>query len=107
MILFTQSYKSSLTSPPDYTLPCFFPFSQVVLFTQQLILFAPQAVQAARAVPLLQATLLSRQPALRNAAAATLRHLAEGDPAAVRPQHIEPALFAAIDSESNTAIIRA
>ncbi len=47
-----------------------------VLYAQMLILFAPHAVAAASHLPLLLATLHSRQPALRKAAADTLRHLA-------------------------------
>ncbi len=47
-----------------------------VLYAQQLALFAPHAAPAAAHLPLLLATLRSRQPALRRAAAATLRHLA-------------------------------
>ena len=47
-----------------------------VLYAQMLILFAPQAVPAVAHVPLLLTTLASRQPALRKAAADTLRHLA-------------------------------
>jgi hypothetical protein len=52
-----------------------------VLFAQQLILFAPQAVPAAKHLPLLLLTLTSSRPALRRAAAATLRHLADRDAA--------------------------
>lgn len=47
-----------------------------VLYAQMLILFAPHAVPAIAHVPLLLSTLKSRQPALRKAAADTLRHLA-------------------------------
>jgi len=47
-----------------------------VLYAQMLILFAPHAVLAVAHLPLLLATLGSRQPALRKAAADTLRHLA-------------------------------
>lgn len=47
-----------------------------VLYAQMLILFAPNAVPAVAHVPLLLATLRSLQPALRKAAADTLRHLA-------------------------------
>lgn len=48
-----------------------------------------------------QATLLSRRPALRRAAAATLRHLAERDPYLLLPERIEGALFASLDGEVN------
>ena len=47
-----------------------------MLYAQMLVLFAPQAVATAAHVPLLTATLRASQPALRHAAAATLRHLA-------------------------------
>lgn len=47
-----------------------------VLYAQMLVLFAPQAVPAAAHLPLLVHTLQAAQPALRQAAAATLRHLA-------------------------------
>ena len=50
---------------------------ETVLYAQMLALFAPHAVRVARHLPLLLATLTSRQPALRRAAAATLRHFAE------------------------------
>lgn len=50
---------------------------ETVLFAQMLALFAPHTVQAAQHLPLLLSTLASRQPSLRRAAAATLRHLAE------------------------------
>ena len=50
---------------------------ETVLYAQMLALFAPHAVRAERHLPLLLATLTSRQPALRRAAAATLRHFAE------------------------------
>lgn len=47
-----------------------------VLYVQMLVLFAPQAVPAAAHLPLLLITLQAPQPFLRQAAAATLRHLA-------------------------------
>jgi hypothetical protein len=50
---------------------------ETVLYAQMLALFAPHAVRVVRHLPLLLATLTSRQPALRRAAAATLRHFAE------------------------------
>jgi hypothetical protein len=55
-----------------------------VLFAQQLVLFAPKAVPAQKHLPLLVGTLLRcSRPALRRAAAATLRHLVERDADAV------------------------
>lgn len=50
---------------------------ETVLYAQMLALFAPQTVRGASHVAPLLATLCSRQPALRRAAADTLRHLAE------------------------------
>ena len=50
---------------------------ETVLYAQMLALFAPQAVRGGSHVAPLLATLASRQPALRRAAADTLRHLAE------------------------------
>jgi hypothetical protein len=57
---------------------------------------------AARPSP--QATLTSKRPALRRAAAATLRHLAERDPAAILPQQVEVSLFQALDAETDAQI---
>ena len=51
-----------------------------------------------------QITLLSRRPALRKAAAATLRHLAERDPHTLLSARLEGALFASLDGEVNAAI---
>lgn len=48
-----------------------------VLFAQQLILFAPDAVPPTKHLPLLLLTLSSSRPTLRKAAAATLWHLAD------------------------------
>lgn len=71
-----------------------------VLFAQQLILFAPGAVPAAKHLPLLLATLTSSRPALRRAAAATLQHLAERNPTGLAEACIEAPLLAALDAES-------
>ncbi len=49
---------------------------ETVLYAQMLILFAPQASSIDRHLPLLMSCLASRQPALRQAAASTLHHLA-------------------------------
>ena len=49
---------------------------ETVLYAQMLILFAPQASSLDRHLPLLMSCLASRQPALRQAAASTLHHLA-------------------------------
>jgi len=53
-----------------------------VLFAQQLILFAPDAVSPTKHLPLLLLTLTSSRPTLRKAAAATLWHLADRNAAA-------------------------
>ncbi|KAF5961375.1 hypothetical protein HYC85_002584 [Camellia sinensis] len=50
-----------------------------VRFTQQLVLFAPQAVTVHSHVQTLLLTLSSRQPTLRHLAVSTLRHLIEKD----------------------------
>jgi hypothetical protein len=70
-----------------------------VLFAQQLILFAPHAVPPRKHTPLLLATLASTRPALRRAAASTLRYLAERDPAAALDLSVEAHLVATLDSE--------
>jgi hypothetical protein len=54
-----------------------------VLFAQQLILFAPNAVPPTKHLPLLLMTLRSSRPTLRKAAAATLWHLADRNAAAL------------------------
>lgn len=64
------------------------PSSLQVLFAQQLVLFAPHAVPPRKHTPLLLSTLASKRPALRRAAAATLRHLAERDPTAVLEEQV-------------------
>lgn len=103
-----------------------------VLYAQMLILFAPHAGSPIHHVPLLLGNLRSRQPALRKAAADTLRHLAgaawlasslparfscsnirngslelclraERDPAALLPSEIELTLFSALDNETDGA----
>ncbi|KAF8399147.1 hypothetical protein HHK36_015012 [Tetracentron sinense] len=51
-----------------------------VRFTQQLVLFAPQAVSVHSHLQTLLPTLSSRQPTLRHLAVSTLRHLIEKDP---------------------------
>lgn len=68
---------------------------------------APQSALPSHARLLLpgpQATLTSKRPALRRAAAATLRHLAERDPAAILPQQVEVSLFQALDAETDAQI---
>ncbi|PRW58658.1 HEAT repeat-containing 5B isoform X2 [Chlorella sorokiniana] len=77
---------------------------ETVLYSQMLVLFAPQAVPAKSHLPVLVGNLLSRQPRLRKAAADTLRHLAERDPQPVAAERVETALFAALDGETDPAI---
>ncbi|KAI5062512.1 hypothetical protein GOP47_0023051 [Adiantum capillus-veneris] len=77
-----------------------------VLFTQQLVLFAPQAVSFHTHVQTLTPTLWSKQPSLRQAAVSTLRHLAERDPISMIDERIEEKLFAMLDTETNGGIIK-
>ncbi|KAL6961018.1 hypothetical protein U1Q18_038781 [Sarracenia purpurea var. burkii] len=73
-----------------------------VRFTQQLVLFAPQAVTVHSHVQTLIRTLSSRQPTLRHLAVSTLRHLIEKDPASIIDEQIEDALFHMLDEETDT-----
>ncbi|MCO5574203.1 hypothetical protein L7F22_027985 [Adiantum nelumboides] len=77
-----------------------------VLFTQQLVLFAPQAVSFHTHVQTLTPTLCSKQPSLRQAAVSTLHHLAERDPISMIDERIEEKLFAMLDTETNGGIIK-
>lgn len=76
-----------------------------VRFTQQLVLFAPQAVTVHSHVQALLPTLSSRQPTLRHLALSTLRHLIEKDPASISGKQIENALFHMLDEETDTEIM--
>lgn len=75
-----------------------------VRFTQQLVLFAPQAVTVHSHMQTLLPTLSSRQPTLRHLALSTLRHLIEKDPASIIGEEIEDALFLMLDEETDTEI---
>ncbi|KAJ0962918.1 hypothetical protein J5N97_028040 [Dioscorea zingiberensis] len=75
-----------------------------VRFTQQLVLFAPQAVSVHSHVHSLLPTLFSKQPSLRYLAASTLRHLIEKDPVAMIDEKIEENLFSMLDEETDTEI---
>ncbi|KAL4570973.1 hypothetical protein LXL04_017722 [Taraxacum kok-saghyz] len=75
-----------------------------VRFTQQLVLFAPQAVTVHTHVKVLLSTLSSRQPTLRHLAVSTLRHLIEKDPNPVIDEQIEENLFHMLDEETDTEI---
>ncbi|KAI3985597.1 hypothetical protein MKX01_033880, partial [Papaver californicum] len=75
-----------------------------VRFTQQLVLFAPQAVSMHSHVQTLLPTLASRQPALRHLAVSTLRHLIEKDPVAIIDEKIEENLFHMFDEETDSEI---
>lgn len=77
---------------------------ECVRFTQQLVLFAPQAVSMHSHVQTLRPTLSSRQPTLRQAAISTLRHLAEKDPVSIIDERIEEDLFAMLDMETDSRI---
>eukprot|EP00250_Pteridium_aquilinum_P004108 c14345_g1_i1 orf=134-6829(+) len=79
---------------------------ETVLFTQQLVLFAPQAVSFHTHVQTLTPTLWSKQPSLRQAAVSALRHLAERDPMSMIEERIEEKLFAMLDTETNEGIIK-
>ncbi|XP_027929548.1 protein SWEETIE isoform X2 [Vigna unguiculata] len=73
-------------------------------FTQQLVLFAPQAVSVHSHVQTLLSTLSSRQPTLRHLAVSTLRHLIEKDPASIIVEQIEDNLFFMLDEETDSEI---
>ncbi|KZV35643.1 HEAT repeat-containing protein 5B [Dorcoceras hygrometricum] len=75
-----------------------------VRFTQQLVLFAPQAVSVRCHVQTLLPTLISRQPTLRHLALSTLRHLIEKDPVSIIDEQIEETLFHMLDEETDTEI---
>ncbi|XP_024982998.1 protein SWEETIE isoform X2 [Cynara cardunculus var. scolymus] len=75
-----------------------------VRFTQQLVLFAPQAVTVHSHVKVLLSTLPSRQPTLRHLAVSTLRHLIEKDPDSIIDEQIEENLFHMLDEETDTEI---
>ncbi|XP_021304666.1 HEAT repeat-containing protein 5B isoform X2 [Sorghum bicolor] len=75
-----------------------------VRFSQQLVLFAPQAVPVHLHVRGLIPTLYSRQPSLRYLAVSTLRHLIERDPAAMIDENIEENLFSMLDEETDSEI---
>ncbi|KAG6392631.1 hypothetical protein SASPL_146855 [Salvia splendens] len=75
-----------------------------VRFTQQLVLFAPQAVPVHSHVLTLLPTLSSRQPTLRHLALSTLRHLIEKDPVSIIDEQIEETLFYMLDEETDPEI---
>ncbi|KAL1536904.1 protein SWEETIE-like [Salvia divinorum] len=75
-----------------------------VRFTQQLVLFAPQAVTVHSHVLTLLPTLSSRQPTLRHLALSTLRHLIEKDPVSIIDEQIEETLFYMLDEETDPEI---
>ncbi|KAL8250875.1 hypothetical protein R6Q59_034568 [Mikania micrantha] len=75
-----------------------------VRFTQQLVLFAPQAVTVHSHVKILLSTLSSRQPTLRHLAIVTLRHLIEKDPDSIIDEQIEENLFHMLDEETDNEI---
>lgn len=80
---------------------------ELVLYAQQLILFAPQAVPAKKHVAILMESLSLPHPSLRYTAAVTLKPLIERDPLAICQEAIEAPLFEALDAESEAHISRA
>ncbi|KAG0503476.1 hypothetical protein HPP92_003548 [Vanilla planifolia] len=74
-----------------------------VRFTQQLVLFAPQAVSVHAHVQSLLPTLSSRQPSLRYLAVSTLHHLIEKYPNTIN-ERIEEDLFHMLDEETDSEI---
>ncbi|KAI4389310.1 hypothetical protein MLD38_001547 [Melastoma candidum] len=75
-----------------------------VRFSQQLVLFAPQAVTVHTHVQNLLPTISSKQPILRRLAVSTLRHLIEKDPGSIIHEKIEDNLFYMLDEETDTEI---
>ncbi|KAK9742494.1 hypothetical protein RND81_03G176900 [Saponaria officinalis] len=75
-----------------------------IRFTQQLVLFAPQALSVHVHVKTLLPTLSSRQPALRHLAITTLRHLIEKDSVSIIHEQIEETLFHMLDEETDEVI---
>lgn len=77
---------------------------ETVLYAQQLVLFAPQAVPLRKHIQMLTNRLRSGQPYLRRAAAKMLRLISERETAAVMDQQVELNLFAALDTETEPTI---
>ncbi|KAH9602675.1 hypothetical protein KSS87_010209 [Heliosperma pusillum] len=75
-----------------------------IRFTQQLVLFAPQALSVHVHVKTLLPTLSSRQPTLRHLAITTLRHLIEKDSVSIIHEQIEETLFYMLDEETDAEI---
>ncbi|XP_072983205.1 protein SWEETIE isoform X2 [Typha latifolia] len=75
-----------------------------VRFTQQLVIFAPQAIPVHYHVISLLPTLSSKQPSLRYLAVSTLHHLIEKDPISVIDENIEENLFSMLDEETDSEI---
>ncbi|KAK9116093.1 hypothetical protein Sjap_015040 [Stephania japonica] len=75
-----------------------------VRFTQQLVLFAPQAVSVHIHLKTLLPTLSSGQRNLRHLAISTLWHLIETDPISIIEEHIEESLFHMLDEETDLEI---
>ncbi|CAK7344399.1 unnamed protein product [Dovyalis caffra] len=76
-----------------------------VRFTQQLVLFAPQAVSVHSHVQTLLSTVSAgQQPTLRHLAVSTLRHLIEKDPVSIIDEQIEDNLFHMLNEETDSEI---
>eukprot|EP00873_Tetraselmis_striata_P027810 jgi/Tetstr1/448074/TSEL_035373.t1 len=102
---YSSSWEQSLSGmmPPEEAVAALL---ETVHFSQQLVLFAPHAVAAPKHVPMLRSRITSPQPALRAAAARSLRHLAERDPGSLLPTGVQQDLFLAIDSETDAVTLR-
>ncbi|KAJ6304890.1 hypothetical protein OIU78_020440 [Salix suchowensis] len=75
-----------------------------VRFTQQLVLFAPQAVSVHTHVQTLLSTLSSGQTTLRHLSVSTLRHLIGKDPVSISDEQIEDSLFHMLNEETDSVI---
>ncbi|KAK1270773.1 hypothetical protein QJS04_geneDACA007480 [Acorus gramineus] len=78
---------------------------ECVRFTQQLVLFAPQAVSTHSHVQTLLPTLSSKQPSLRHLAVSTLHHLIEKDPVTIIDKKIENIKFNMLDEETDSGFL--
>jgi hypothetical protein len=78
----------------------------LVLYATQIVLFAPTAIPPQQQLPMLGAMLGSRRTQLRQAAAASLRHLSECNPGTQPLRHMRssawlPCLVQIADMESH------
>ena len=75
-----------------------------VLHIQQLLLFAPHVSTTSALLGILKPFLRTGQPAVRMAAAKTLRHLAETNPFSLAEEGVEHDVISALDRESEPEI---